>query len=513
MQAVSYKKLVYRLIFITIVIKIILSLFVELGIDESYYWMYAIQPDWNHFDHPPMVGFLIELTTLHMHWVNDVSMRFGAIISGAIATLFIFKTGKLLKNEAVGWYAALVYNCAIYTAIIAGMFIMPDSPQMVFWTAALYIMAVLIINNKEKSLGLWLLLGLMIGLALYSKVHGLYLWAGFGLFILIKRPKWLLNYRLYAGVVISLLFVIPIVWWNVQNNFITYRYHSERVTHTSLHIDDFLREVLGEFAYQNPVVFVLIVVALMYAIKNRKAIFNNAINTWLVCMSIPMIALFWGISLFNATLPHWSGPGYIPLYLFAAVYLKEKSVKVVPAFLKTAYGLLLGVLILGVCIVQLAPFNLGSQDKANFGEYCPTLDVSGWNHFSHELDTLMQHDITKGIMKPDAPIIVGKMFPGGHLEYYTHRITGHRVLAIGPLDEIHKFAWLNKDRKPLQIGDDAYCVVPSNLPFNPNEAFAQYFSVIEQPEVIPQIRGGKIVRYFYIYRMKNCKALPQPIAL
>lgn len=80
MVAVSYKKLLFRLIIITIIVKIILSLLVELGIDESYYWMYAIQPDWNHFDNPPMVGFLIRLSTLNLHWVNDVSMRLGAIL-------------------------------------------------------------------------------------------------------------------------------------------------------------------------------------------------------------------------------------------------------------------------------------------------------------------------------------------------------------------------------------------------------------------------------------------------
>ncbi|MBY0347397.1 MAG: phospholipid carrier-dependent glycosyltransferase [Hydrotalea flava] len=513
MMAVSYKKLLYRLLIITILVKIFISLFVELGIDESYYWMYAIQPDWNHFDHPPMVGFLIRLSTLNLHWVNDVSMRLGAIFSGAVATIFIFKTGRLLKNERIGWYAALIYNCSIYTAIIAGMFIMPDSPQMVFWTAALYLMAVLLMQNKEKSLGIWLLLGLMIGLALYSKVHGLYLWTGFGLFIIIKKPKWLLNYRLYVSVLVSLLFVVPIVWWNIQNDFITYRYHSERVTHTTIQVDDFLREVIGEFAYQNPVVFILLIVAIIYVIKNRSAIFNAIINTWIICMSIPMIFLFWGISMFNATLPHWSGPAYIPLYFFGAVYLEKISVTTVPGFLKTAYWLLGGTLLLGILLVQLAPFNLGSQDKANFGEYCPTLDVSGWTTFSHQLDTLMKADVAKGTMQPDAPIIVGKMFPGGHLEYYTHRITGHRVIAIGPLDEIHKFAWLNNARKPLQIGDDAYCVVPSNLPFDPHKAFDKYFTTIEQPEVINQIRGGKIVRYFYVYRMKNCKALPTPLKL
>ncbi|MDE3124119.1 MAG: glycosyltransferase family 39 protein, partial [Bacteroidota bacterium] len=372
MAAFAYKKLLFRLIIITILIKIILSLFVELGIDESYYWMYAIQPDWNHFDHPPMVGFLIRLSTLNLHWVNDVSMRLGAILSGAIATIFIFKTGCLLKNERIGWYAALVYNCSIYTAIIAGIFIMPDSPQMVFWTAALYLMAKLFLQNKDKSLSIWLLLGLMIGLALYSKVHGLYLWAGFGLFIFIKKPKWLLNYRLYLSALTSLLFVVPIVWWNIQNNFITYRYHSERVTHTTIQPEDFLRELIGEFAYQNPVIFILLIVSIIYVIKNRASVFNTTINVWIVCMSAPMIVLFWIISMFNATLPHWSGPAYIPLYFFAAVYLEKISIKTVPTFLKTAYGVLGGTLFLAVILVQFAPFNLGSQDKANFGEYGPT---------------------------------------------------------------------------------------------------------------------------------------------
>jgi 4-amino-4-deoxy-L-arabinose transferase-like glycosyltransferase len=101
----------------------------------------------------------------------------------ALSTWFIFKTGKLIANEKTGWYAALIYNCSVYTGIIAGLFILPDSPQMPFWTGALYIMAHLFIMNDENKLSTWLMLGLMIGLATLCKVHGLYLWAGFGLFL------------------------------------------------------------------------------------------------------------------------------------------------------------------------------------------------------------------------------------------------------------------------------------------------------------------------------------------
>jgi uncharacterized sodium:solute symporter family permease YidK len=70
MIAKSYSaKTLYFIVFAAI-IKIIIAPFFELGNDEVYYWTYALQPDWNHFDHPPMVGLLIRLTSLNLYWVS-----------------------------------------------------------------------------------------------------------------------------------------------------------------------------------------------------------------------------------------------------------------------------------------------------------------------------------------------------------------------------------------------------------------------------------------------------------
>jgi hypothetical protein len=49
-NATPYQKKLGWLIVITLVVKIFLSFFIELGNDEVYYYSYAIQPDWNHFD-------------------------------------------------------------------------------------------------------------------------------------------------------------------------------------------------------------------------------------------------------------------------------------------------------------------------------------------------------------------------------------------------------------------------------------------------------------------------------
>ena len=501
------KKLWY-LIGFTLLFKIFIASSIELGNDEVYYYTYALQPDWNYFDHPPMIALLIKFTTLNLHWLSNLSMRLGAITGCAIATLFVYFTGRKIGTERTGWFAALIYNISIYTGIISGLFILPDSPQMIFWTASIFfILQTIDQPSKNPSLKHWLSIGLLIGLTTLCKVHGLYLWAGLGLFILLKRRNWLLNGKIYLGIIVSLLCLIPIIVWNFQNNFITYRFHSERVSNHNINPGAFVQEFLGEMIYQNPILFVLIIVALIWLIRNRKTQINDR-SILLLCLSVPMIGLFWAISLFNPTLPHWSGPGYIPLYIIAALYLDKTSTRVYPISIRISACLIGGILILGSLAANYAPFNIGNKEWDNYGEYCPTLDISGWNDFGKEMQKLVEADKAKGTMKSSSPILVSKWFPAGHIEYYVATKTHQSVLATGKLEDIHKFAWLNKERPSLKMRDDAYYIIPSNIHIDePTINYKDYFTTISEPQIIPQMRGGKLVRYFKVYRLRGCKKL------
>ena len=506
----QYLKKLWWLLGISFCFKLFVGTVLELGNDEVYYWTYALQPDYNHFDHPPMVGLLIRLTTFNLHWVSGLSLRLGAIIGCGISSIFIFKTGKQIANERVGWYAALLYNVSIYTGFIAGLFILPDSPQMPFWTAALYVMSLLITEQKEKQLSTWLGLGLLIGLACLCKVHGLYLWAGFGIYILFNQPKWLLNYRLYLGFVATLIFFLPIVYWNILNDFITYKFHSERVTKFSTDWDNLLQELVGEFAYQHPIVFVISLLGIGFSIKHSKLL-KSQVQSWLFWMSIPMIVFFWSMALFNSSLPHWSGPGYIPLYFMAGQYLSTKSNRLYPISLRIAMGGVVMVVLAGYAFTRYLPLQLGSKDMSTLGETNPLLDISGWSDFGNEFNAFYLADVSKGNMQKDAPIVVNNWFPGGHILFYVARATGQPVIGIGKLNELHKFAWLNKMMPALALQDNAYFIVPSNVPCNELDQYLDYFTSIEKAAVIDQKVGGKLVRYFTIYRMKKCKRLPEKV--
>jgi hypothetical protein len=365
----------------------------------------------------------------------------------------------------------------------------------------------------------WLLLGALIGLATLSKVHGLYLWAGFGGFILFHQIKTLKQPFLYVSVVITLAALIPIVYWNFDNDFITYTFHSKRVLHSGIQVASLLQQIAGEIFYQNPFVYISCLIPLI-RFKKLKAIFQNQdksenysaqIVTLLLWLSLPLIGLFWSIALFNPTLPHWTGPGFIALFLLAGIYWSEVSTALFPRLIQWALGFFVVLVIGFIGLVHVFPVQLGSKNQENLGEYNPINDVTGWTQFSAEFKTLAEQDEKNDIMLAKAPIIVSKWFPAGHILFYTARPIQKQVIAIGAIEDVHKFAWLNLDQPSLQLGQDAYFIQPSNLPFNPTNLILPYFEKMGQTDRIQIQERGVVLRTFYVYRFKNCQKIPMSI--
>ena len=87
------------------------------------------------------------------------------------------------------------------------------------------------------------------------------------------------------------------------------------------------------------------------------------------------------------------------------------------------------------------------------------------------------------------------------------------LTAIGDTNDIHQYAWLNKERRNLKAGDDAYCIVPSNYYADVKTIYAQYFTVILPPQIIQQKRNSTVCRNFYIWRLKNLIAKQNPLVL
>lgn len=501
-----FKNKIAVIILIATIIRCIVAFSIGLGNDEVYYITYAQHLQWNYFDHPPIVGLLIKLTTLNLLLTQDFFIRLAPILLAAANTYLMYAIGTKIKNEKAGIIAALLYSSSIYSSIIAGVFIMPDAPQLFFWILSIYFLIPVVNNPDNKKINLNLLLfGISTGLCVMSKVHAVFLWLGLGLYILIYNRKLLTNGYLYLAGLLTALIISPILFWNIDNDFITYTFHSNRVTiNQGINIDSFIREFLGGAAYNNPINYFIIVASLIACFKNKINL-SASYTRLLLLMSLPLIGVLLFVSLFRDTLPHWSGPGYTALILLAAAYLSDINTEaLLPRLVKIANYLIVGVCFLGILVISFYPGTLGDTNEASLGQGDVTLDMYDWSYFKNPVAKIQQENSLSGKSKTNF-IINNKWFPSAHIDNYIAQPLGFNFVGLGSLEDIHTYHWLNNFRKPLLKGSDAYYLTTSNNFTDPKEIYSTQFDSINQPETIKQYRGGKAVRNMYVYLLKGYK--------
>lgn len=500
----SFEKRTLLLIGIAALVKLSLCGLVELNNDEVYYYTYAQHLQWNYFDHPPMVGLFIRFFTAGCTLNHEFFIRLGSVIAAAICTWIIFHIGKLLKDAYTGWLTACLFTASFYASVIAGMLILPDTPQLIFWLISVYLIVNIVKNNPAgRVLNRQLLaLGILIGLCMLSKIHGVFLWAGFGAYILFKKRDLLKNPFLYFSVLITAVMLVPSYLWAVHNNFSTYNYHSSRIGFQHVQVDSFLRELIGSVCYNNPVNIVLLISACLYLRKKPGAFARTGYDV-LWWLALPLIGTVLLIAVFNDTLPHWSGPAYTTLVPVTALFIQDKRHKVqtTPVAIRWALGTITGALIIAVLIINYWPGSLGEQQMPAYGKHDVTLDMTGWRQFERKFSDVYTKDKQEQGAEAPVRIFADYWFPAGHLAFYVGRPLHIPVMATGSMGDIHHFAWLNRRLSSLAVNANTYYITISNFYEPSPPELSRCFESVSDPTLIAQERSGHIVRYFYIYRL------------
>lgn len=505
MQPVSREtKWVLVIIAINFLIKAVVASVLELDNDEVYYWTYALYPDLSHFDHPPMVGWLIQATTLNLQLSHEFFIRLGSLLLSSLGIWLTYKIGLKVGSAKTGITAALLYSASPYLNIISGLMIMPDTPQVPLLIGATYIL-ITTVTSKSPSIKedvKLLLAGLLIGLAFLAKYHSLITWLGVLLYIAIYNRKWLSRPSLYAAGIITLIAMLPVLFWNIQNDFISFAFHGDRVTTNGLRLNPvaFIQFNAGQILYQNPIVFIAIAWAVYHILKYRDLLDDKA--KLLLLISLPYIIVFTSISIFRFSLPHWSGPGFIGLIIVTAKILSTEKIKPEKlwATLTLANLIVLLVLLLGPVLV-----NRGMPlAKGKTADNDVTLDMYGWRKFAPKLDSLL---ISKGIdLKTEkVAIVCSKWFPAAHIDYYYAYPRGIDLYALGSIEQIHKYWWINQYRGPLCNHKRFFYITTSQNYQAPNYLTLKHFITVQDADTIQIYRSGRLAKTFEITELTGCR--------
>jgi hypothetical protein len=79
------------------------------------------------------------------------------------------------------------------------------------------------------------------------------------------------------------------------------------------------------------------------------------------------------------------------------------------------------------------------------------------------------------------------------------------VYALGGLERIHKYYWIDRIRGPLQKGSNAYYIALSDDYQDPAGLYGELFDSIRPADTINICRGKEIIRQAYVYRLIGLK--------
>ncbi len=187
----------------------------ELANDEAYYHIFAERLAWGYFDHPPMVALLIWAG--EFLFSGEMGVRLFVV---ALQPLYLYILWRLIHpKEATREDATLYVVISAATLILQlyGFVATPDAPLM--FSSVLFLLSFKWFCEKRTLSWLWM--GVAMALMAYSKYHG----ALVVLFALAVNYRQLLRPKLYLSGFVTLILLLPHLWWQYEHDFASFAYH------------------------------------------------------------------------------------------------------------------------------------------------------------------------------------------------------------------------------------------------------------------------------------------------
>jgi 4-amino-4-deoxy-L-arabinose transferase-like glycosyltransferase len=306
---------IFSIILIFFLIRLFIINHLELSPDEAYYWYWSKHPDLSYSDHPPMVAYIMTIFTA-LGGDTEFFVRLGGLICSAMALILLYLTSITLfpANRLLAWEILFLFNITLLFP--AGCIVQtPDTPMLLFWTAAVFCGSRIITGGPAWW---WYLWGASLGLGLLSKYTMILIVPCMVLFFLLSPAyrHWFFKKEPYLALVIALFLFSPVILWNWQHHWISFAYQLQQgFTPKKREALEILSKLLEYLGGQAGVITPLLFIAFMiYSIKGILVFIHKGVSAYLylVLLSWPIL-LFFGLAtaLGKVAEANWPAPAYI----------------------------------------------------------------------------------------------------------------------------------------------------------------------------------------------------------
>ena len=132
-------------------------------------------------------------------------------------------------------------------------------------------------------------------------------------------------------------------------------------------------------------------------------------------------------------------------------------------------------------------------------------DLYGWRQLGEKFAPVAAWDEEHFLIDKGSPIFTFRWFPAANFDYYVAKPSGRKVYALGSLERIHKYQWINRLRGDMKKDADAWYIALSDDYEDPVALYGNLFELVLPSDTIPIIRGHDTIRKAIIYKLINLK--------
>jgi 4-amino-4-deoxy-L-arabinose transferase-like glycosyltransferase len=292
--------------------------------DEAQYWWWSLHPAFGYYSKPPLVAWIIALTTAALG-DSELGVRIAAPLLHFAAALAVFGLARRLYDSRVAMWSAVTY-ATLPGVSASAIIISTDAPLLLCWSLALL---AFLRAREEGGWKLWAAVGAAVGFGLLAKYAMAYWLISALLYLLAYRDERRHLKPFFGAMVLALLIYAPNFAWNVAHGFASYHHTADNAAfHGLLFHPGHLLQFLGsQFGVFGPLLFaaLLAMVALARgALAERRA-------QLLAFFALPTLAMMLVVSALSRAEPNWAAPAYVSATVLVVAWLVGRGWRVLVA--------------------------------------------------------------------------------------------------------------------------------------------------------------------------------------
>jgi undecaprenyl-diphosphatase len=378
----------------------------NLSEDEAHYWEWSRNLDLSYYSKGPMVAYIIFIFT-SIFGNTELGVRFGAIAVSLGMNLITYLFVSDIFDERKAFYSVILMNIIPLFAAGAILFTI-DPPYFFFWCLAIFFTYKAINYDKRW----WYAVGIAIGMGLLTKYTMAMFIPLLFAFLLLSRAgsHWVARKEPYLAVVIGLVFFTPVILWNIQHDWVSFRHvagqaglSDEDKWNLTNSIRNFIEFIGIQIGIITPVIFAGMVYAGYKSVKGfimeRRGLPDFSISgshpkkisgddyLFLIIFSIPVFLFFLLYSIYSKVQGNWAVTAYFTATIATVAMFDELYERKKNSLLKIA-------IISAIVIASIATIighNTGILKRIGIPvKHDPTARLKGWDELGAEADRVLK---------------------------------------------------------------------------------------------------------------------------